>query len=196
MNNETSTAAIILKATPFKETKVILQLFTEVFGPASCIVSTKKLSHLSSMMLIEGNLRRGRGDLYTLSEPYILDAFANLRKDFDLLQLCAKLMNTLSRTLVKERSVAPLFLLTKNTLKAFSIESNNKAIYLCFLLKLLLFEGLLPLHPERVSKDLTEDEKLALLTLATAKNFSELDDIEITPSLEEAIEDYLLATVH
>jgi DNA repair protein RecO len=196
MKKETHSRALILKTTPFSEGKVILQMFSEVFGLVSAIAGTKKLAHLSSMMLIEGNFRRGRGDLYTLSEPFILDAYPNLRTDFEIMQLCAQLMNTLSRTLVKDRPTPPLFLLTKNTLKAFSPKVSNKAIYLCFLLKLLLFEGLLPFNPEMVSKDLDDDEKLALLSLATTKKFKDLEAISITPSLEEAIESYLINTLH
>lgn len=196
MQNEIHSRAIILKATPFKETKVILQMFSEEFGPLSAIVSGKKMGHLSSMLLIEGCFKRGRSDLYTLMEPHILDPYVNLRQDFDLLQLCAKMMNTLSRTLVKDRKVDPLFILTKNTLKAFSKEANNKAIYLCFLLKLLMFEGLLPSDPHRVCETLNVDEKLSLLSLATARSFKEVEDISITPELSEAIENYLLMTIH
>ena len=147
------------------------------------------------MMLIEGGFHRGRGDLYTLSDPHILDTFPHLRTDFSLLQLSSKLIHLLSKVLVKDREVFPLFSLTKNTLKAFSTEGNNLAIYSCYLLKLLLFEGLLPLQPEALDSTLDEDEKLTYLTLATAKNFASLKKLIITARLEKGIEEYVRCAV-
>ena len=76
MNNEIATEGIILKSTPFKETKVILHLFTKEFGLVSAISPIKKTSYLSSMMLIEGSLKRGRSDMYSLKEPHILNSFS------------------------------------------------------------------------------------------------------------------------
>lgn len=148
------------------------------------------------MMLIEANFRRSHGELYTLNDVHILDAFPNIRTDFDLLQLSAKLLNTLSKTLVKERSVPALFLLTKNTLKAFSKEANNQSIYLCYLLKLLLFEGLLPLNPDDMEQAFNDLEKMSYLTLATAKNFESIADVFISKRLYESIENYILLTFH
>ena len=195
MKKETATAALILKATPFKESKVILQLFTKTLGPISAITSTKKTAYLSSMMHIEGVFKRGRGDLYTMTEPHILNTFPDLRKDFDLLKLSSQMTNTLSTTLVPGRAVPALFVLTKNTLKNLSPKSNNKAIYLCFLLKLLLFEGLLPLNPEDMNSAFSEIEKDHYLTLATAKNFDMIQDLSITKTLKESIETYTLGAI-
>lgn len=144
------------------------------------------------MMYIEGNLHRDRSDMYTLTDAHILDAFANLRTDFTLLQLSAKLINTLSKTLVKDRAVYPLFLLTKNTLKTFSKEGNNEAIYYCYLLKLLLFEGLLPVNPDEMETNFSDDEKMDYLSLATAKSFESIEKIVVTKQLQEAIENYTL----
>ncbi len=195
MKKETATRALILKATPFKENKVILQLFTEKFGPASAIASTKKSAYLSSMMHIEATFRRGRGDMYTLSQPHIIDTFPNLRKDFNLLQQGAKMMGILSKTLVPERAVPALFILTKNTLKSLSTKSNNSAIYLCFLLKLLLFEGLLPLNPEDMKSTFDHAEKDLYLTIATAKNFECLKGLSITEAFKTTIEEYTMGVL-
>ena len=148
------------------------------------------------MMYIEGNLCRGRSDMYTLSDAHILDAFPNLRTDFSLLQLSSKLINTLSKTLVKDRAVQPLFLFTKNTLKAFSKEGNNEAIYYCYLLKLLLFEGLLPTNPDEMEKKFSDNEKIDYLNLATAKSFESVEKIVVTKELQEAIDNYTLLTLH
>lgn len=196
MKKETATEAIILRSTPFKENKAILQLFTKEFGLLSAISTTKKTSYLSSMMLIEGSLRSGKSDMYTLNEPHILNTFPNIRKDFELLQLSMKLINTLSKTLVKERSVPPLFTLTKNTLLALIKTEDAKAIYLCYHLKLLLFEGLLPINPTDINTNLSETEKINYLTLATAKKFAELKNLSITPFLEEVIDTYVKVTFH
>jgi DNA repair protein RecO len=196
MNNESATEGIILKSTPFKESKVILLLFTKDFGLISAIASIKKGPYLSSMMLIEGTLSGGKSEIYTLKEPYILNSFPNLRKDFDLLQLALKLINTLSKTLVKERATPPLFTLTKNTLGAFTSMEDAKAIYFCFHLKLLLFEGLLPLNPEDIDKNLSEKEKTDYFHLATVKKFADLKGTSISPSLEQAMENYFLNTLH
>jgi DNA repair protein RecO len=195
MKKETATQALILKSTPFKENKVILQLFTEEFGPASAIASTRKSAYLSSMMHIEGTLKRGRGDMYTLTEPHIINTFPNLRTDFDLLQLATQLVNTLSRTLVPERAVPALFVLTKNTLKALSKENNDKAIYLCFLLKLLLFEGLLPLNPEDMESSFDDVEKDLYLTIATAKNFESLKELAVTETFKKSVEEYTMGVI-
>lgn len=195
MKKETATRALILKSTPFKENKVILQLFTEKFGPASAIANTKKTAYLSSMMHIEGTLKRGRGDMYTLTDPHIIDTFPNLRKDFDLLQQATKIINILSKTLVPERAVPALFVLTKNTLKFLSKENNNNAIYLCFLLKLLLFEGLLPLNPEHMNNAFDNIEKDLYLTIATTKNFESLKELAITESFKKSIEDFTIGAL-
>lgn len=195
MKKEISISALVLNSTPFKENKLILQLFSKELGPISAIASTKKSAYLSSMMHIEGAVKKGRGDLYTLMEPHILDAFPNLRQDFDLLQLATKTTTALQKTLVPGREVAALFILTKNTLKAFSTTSNNNAIYLCFLLKLLLFEGLLPLNPEDMNKDFTHEEKDLYLSLATAKSFESLKTLETTIPLKTSVEEYILETI-
>jgi DNA repair protein RecO len=195
MKNETASEALVLKTTPFKENKVILHLFTKEFGLISAMVSTKKSSYLSSMMLIEGVLKRGRGDFYTLTEPHILNAFANLRQDFTLLQTSAKLMNTISKILVKDKPTPALFILTKNTLKAFSKDFCPKPLYHCFILKVLLFEGLLPLNPLEMNKDLSDDEGLSYLSLATAKSFESLKTLSITPFLEKVIDEYVTFTL-
>ena len=193
MKKETSIEALILRSTPFKENKLILQLFCRELGPISAIASTKKTAYLSSMMHIEGSVKKGRGDLYTLLEPHILNAYPNLREDFDRLQLATKMISSLQRTLVPGRAVPALFVLAKNTLKALTKESNASALYCCFLLKLLLFEGLLPLAPEDMNKDFSNLEKDLYLTLATAKNFDALLDLKTTESLEHTIEEYTLA---
>ncbi|MCH9811654.1 DNA repair protein RecO [bacterium] len=195
MKKETSIEALILKSTPFKENKLILQLFCKEMGPISAIVNTKKTAYLSSMMHIEGSVKKGRGDLFTLTEPHIINAYPNLREDFGRLQLANKIITSLQKTLVPARAVPALFILTKNTLKALTKESNEKALYSCFLLKLLLFEGLLPLHPEDMNKEFSEEEKDHYLTLATAKNFESLLELKMTASLVHTIENYTQETL-
>ncbi len=196
MNNEIASQGLILKSTPFKDNQVILQLFTKELGLISAVSSVKKSLYLSSMMLIEGSLKGGKSEVYSLKEPHILNSFPNLRNDFDLLQLSIKMISTLSKTLVKQKPVPAIFTLTKNTLCAFSSIKDAKAIYLCFYLKLLLFEGLLPLNPEDMDKDLSEGEKTDYLDLATVKKFADLKDKNISVYLEKVIENYLADTFH
>ncbi len=195
MNSEIASSAIILKIIPFQENKVILHLFTKDLGYISAVASTAKGSYFSSMMLIEGVFKKSKSDLYKLTKLYILDTFSNLRKDFTLLQLAAKLMNILSKTLVKDKVTLPLFILTKNTLKAFSKDSCPKPLYHCFILKLLLFEGLLPTNALEMNKNLSEEEVSNYLTLATAKTFDSIKMIPITPFFEEVMEEYVTFTL-
>lgn len=195
MQKECSIEAIIMKSIPFKENKVILHLFSSELGLISAISSVKKKAYLSSMMVIQATVKKGKGDLYSISERHIIDTFSNLREDFSLLQISMKMMNLLSQTLVKDRAIKPIYLLTKNTLKAFTKNSNQNAIYVCFILKLLLFEGLLPLDSDCVSKEFSEEEKEMYLTIATAKKFADLNELSITPQFSEVIENYLTCAI-
>ena len=192
MYKSTAIEAIILKSTPFNDKKVMLTLFTNTFGLVSASCQLKKSSYLSSMMLIEGTLIKGKNDIHSLKDHYILNPFPNLREDFDILQIAGKMINILSLILVKGRAVLPLFILTKNTLKALSKGNNIKAIYLCYLTKLLLFEGLLPMNYEKIEPHLSEDDQSTYLELATSKKISLLNELSISPVLEKAIENYSL----
>ena len=148
-NKEIRDQAIVIDAINFGDYDKIITLLTFQHGILSAIVkrgnSPKYFSPalISPLTIGEYVLREQKGELLRFLDGSILDPQMALREDYDRLECAGKIVNTIKTRLLPNKKVDTLYLLTQKLLYALQKGYNPRNIYAVFLIKFLLYEGLI-----------------------------------------------------
>ncbi len=156
--------------------------------------------------------RKGTRDLHRLVDATLLDALLFLRASYPHLIEAASIARDLLCSQMQEKPAPQLYALSYSYLHQLPHFARPQTLALSFRLKLLKHEGVLAAHPfctlcsqtSRTIQDgesfcaahastpllFTEEEWNQILLLAHAKEFSQLRQLEISPSCEGKIKDY------
>ncbi len=186
--------AIVLKATKYEDDGKILKVFTKDSGLLSVII--KKISKkgtywqtlTSPLARGEFHLKRGTSTLYTISDASLIDAYLEIRSDFDKLEAACAILRALLTSQQPEKASPALFHLTIVYLKKLKTFSQPALLSLSFQMKLLNFEGLFPETKEELQEPLTSDEWLHLECLCHTKTFDLLETLPESPTLKRTAE--------
>jgi DNA repair protein RecO len=210
---EEKTKAITLKSTPFKDSSKIVKLLTLDLGIISCIVniSNKKSSSISfstPFTISEVVIRKKNSDLYNVKDLKIINSNLHLRENLTFLKTASKMINAILKSQFPIQNSKNIFNLLLKYLE--NIKINPEAIYLSFLLKILLNESIIKpsekcnicsldalaidsgesICLKCVSKSsyiLSENDYKTYLVLSKVRSFKYLKDLEINLNFSEKI---------
>lgn len=193
------TKAVVLKTIKYRETSIILTLYTEKFGTKTFIVNgvrTKKPKHsmafFQPLNLLETVVyNKENANLNHIAEiktavPFLTIPYNHVKTAQAL--FIAELLNRLIR---EEQSSEDLFSYLYNALELFDhLEENYKDFHLQFLLKLSKYLGFdaKAFHP--LIRDHIDDEKGKLLADLLNQPFGELKDLS-TQARNDLLDDIL-----
>lgn len=205
--------AIVLHTIPFQDSHLIATLFTREMGLCKAIGSFSRLpknalfGSLTPLNHIEIMFRPSKNDLFKIESASILNAYASIRKDYDLLHQACSMLNSLMKFQFPHKPAPILFELLKSYLSLIADSKSPEAILSSFQLKLLRHEGLLSVTdqcracgatPNEISiedgrticathttheKRLTEEETAYFYALSLATSIKLLKEIEIPTTL-------------
>ncbi len=205
--------AIVLHAIPFQDSHPIATLFTREMGLCKAIGSYSRLPKnalfgtLTPLNHIEVLFRPSKSDLFKIETASILNAYAPIRKDYDLLQFSCGMLNALTKFQFPHKPAPILFELLKSYLSLIIEAKSPEAILASFQLKLLRHEGLISVTdqcrqcgdtPKEISiedgrtvcahhttheKRLSEEETVYFYALSLATSIKLLKEIDIPATL-------------
>ena len=136
------TTAITLKTIPYKENSKILKLFSKDHGIISVIInnlSSKKNNFfkLASVFTIsEIDLKKSSSEIFNVKDCDILDENLFLRSNLQYIKTASYMINAILSSYYYKTNSLKIFFLIQNYIK--NIPLNQNALYLSFLLKILL----------------------------------------------------------
>ena len=137
------TEGIILQAIKFQEQDQILSVFSMDQGIIKFI--TKK-STLSPLTQAEFSYSQGRSELHKCHEVSFINQHLSLRKDLAQLATACEMLKSIQHSQLPLKPAEPLYrLLTSYLEKLPSVTPD--ILQTSFYLKLLRYEGLIPLYP-------------------------------------------------
>jgi DNA repair protein RecO (recombination protein O) len=141
--------AVVLRSWKLGEADRVLALLTAEHGKVRAVAKgARKMKNRSGArieptMHAAVQLYRGRGELDTLTQAQLVDAFAGLRGDLARLGRAAVMLEVADRITPDREPVPALYRLLVGTLRA--LDAGDRPIVLAgFLLKLLVQEGVQP----------------------------------------------------
>lgn len=209
--------AIVLHTIPFQDSHQISTLFTREMGLCKAIGSFSRLpknalfGSLTPLNHIEVIFRPSKSDLLKIESASILNAYAPIRKDYDLLHHACGMLNALVKFQFPHKPAPILFELLKSYLSLIGDSQSPEAILASFQLKLLRHEGLISVTdqckicgaaPKEIGiedgrtvcaahtpfeKRLTEEETAYFYALALATSIKLLKEIEIPATLPSKV---------
>ncbi|NGX56444.1 MAG: DNA repair protein RecO [Candidatus Anoxychlamydiales bacterium] len=210
---EEKTLAITLKSIPFKDRSKIISLLTLDLGIISVIanVSSKKnslIAFTTPFTISEVVIRRKRSELYTLKDVKVTNSNLHLRKSLLYLKVASKMIDAIFKSQFPKKNSKNIFLLLGKYLENVSI--NPDAIYLSFLLKILLNDSMISPKEKcnnckNIASTIDKGESLCIkcashssyifdsdeyktyLVLSQIRSFKYLKDLEITDKFRERI---------
>lgn len=181
---EEKTEGLLLQAIPYLGHQKILKVFTPEAGLLSFIVKQKKLSQLSPFLVAEWVYRNGKEDLHLLKDLTLLNDLLHLRESYEILSLAGQMAKDLLRSQWPAKQGKDLYHLTLAYLEKLSTFSQPGTLAASFRLKLLLHEGL---FSESAERPFSNAEWEVVHTCATARRFSLLETLSLSPPLSEKI---------
>lgn len=205
--------AIVLHTIPFQDSHQISTMFTREMGLCKAIGSFSRLpknalfGSLTPLNHIEVMFRPSKSDLFKIESASILNAYAPIRKDYDLLHQACGMLNCLVKFQFPHKPAPILFELLKSYLSLIVDAKSPEAILASFQLKLLRHEGLLSVTDQcracgatskeisiedgrticathtSVEKRLSEEETAYFYALSLATSIKLLKDIEVPAAL-------------
>jgi DNA repair protein RecO len=210
---EEKTKAITLRSTPFKDSSKIVKLLTLDLGIISCIVniSNKKSSSISfstPFTISEIVIRKKNSDIYNVKDLKVINSNLHLRENLTFLKTASKMINAILKSQFPIKNSINVFTLLIMYLE--NIKINPEAIYLSFLLKILLNESIIKPSEKcnicsfeaqaidrgesvclkcvnKSSYILNENDYKTYLVLSKVRSFKYLKDLEITLNFSEKI---------
>ena len=211
MKDNIKTECIILKKLPYKERDLFVVLFSKDLGKivakakGGLKVNSRWGSLLETMNLIKTNLYK-RDDYFYITESKVIDTFINIKRDVERSFIAMEILKLIDKTQTQSNDSEKLFQLLVSVLKAIKNTNKLKEHYYYFLLKLLVFEGILfpldkcikcgsKLNPPfffdkrevgfvckncvSQSSERIENETWSMLKLLSKGNFSEMKESDI-----------------
>jgi DNA repair protein RecO (recombination protein O) len=201
---------ILLQALPYLGNGRILKVFSEVEGLIT-LMAKNKPALSSPFCIAEWVYRKGRSEIFTLTEGSLLDPLIELRDSYENLTAAGSIAQDLLKTQMAAKPTPHLYALLSSYLKKISSFKNPSILALSFRLKVMIHEGLLTLSsicshckenaslfsqgesvclthasPRAFSFSPTEWE--TLLCLALTRKFSLLEPLHCPSQLNEKIE--------
>lgn len=159
---------LVLKCTPYGEKDQITQLFSPLLGRVSAYA--KAIPFLQPLSLIETLLQAGKGDLYRLKEPKLIDPYLSLRDSFPRLKAGLQMADFLHSFFPEGIPKPSIFDLATFYLGKLDRVKNPDNFYHSLILKTLSSEGLLdagalpaPLLPLLRSRKVGEIDAVVVL---------------------------------
>ncbi|MBN2479630.1 MAG: DNA repair protein RecO [Parachlamydiales bacterium] len=209
-----NTLALTLKVIPYSDRSKIITALTKDFGIVSIMVNNltfKKsnfVSFTSPFTLSEVIIKETKSDLFSLKDVNIIDQNLHLRKDFEYLRYAGKMTKAIIDLHFQFKKSNTIFVLLEKFLKNIFI--NPKSLYMSFLLKVLLNEGLInpklrcnicnslatnlssgeticDKHIQKGSFIFSKSEYDILHLLTYTKSFSDIKQIDLSTNFEEKI---------
>ncbi|OGN65581.1 MAG: DNA repair protein RecO [Chlamydiae bacterium RIFCSPLOWO2_01_FULL_28_7] len=208
------TTAITLKTIPYKENSKILKLFSKDHGIISVIInnlSSKKNNFfkLASVFTIsEIDLKKSSSEIFNVKDCDILDENLFLRSNLQYIKTASYMINAILSSYYYKTNSLKIFFLIQNYIK--NIPLNPNALYLSFLLKILLSYGNINIsfkcsickeqalylekgdslcknHKTVYSAEFEEDDFKTLYILTNAKSFNYLKSLHISNDFIEKV---------
>jgi len=157
------TIGIILQSKAFFEKDRVVTVFTEAHGLIRVLVkgasstSFRYGARLEPLTYVHLTLRKGKS-FYYLSSVDILDAFSNLKKDYNRLQFAFYCCDVLKKLCVFEQTNMSLLTILLDTCKGLDSGHSYTTLHRSFCLNVLKSEGLIAM--DRTSITEKEFEKL------------------------------------
>jgi len=196
------TRGLVLNFLRYRETSVIVHIYTEEFGIQSYIENgvrsskgRNKAALFQPLTLLDLVVyHKEKGGIQRLSEVKISHPFHSIPFEFAKSSIGLFLTEMLSKTLKEESSNPPLFnFLTQSVLWLDEATSGYENFHLVFLMKLAAFLGFAPDSGIEVADQLRQhglpvfdDEALRLLDELTSASYDR------SPTLTRAMRGYLL----
>jgi len=214
---EEKTEGIVLRALDYKDRQKIITVFTVECGLISLIVkgisrrALRLLALTSPFCRAEFHFARGRSDLYRFIDGTVLDENLSLRQKYSFLETAGRLAHAVLRSQLPGKPSPALYALFSAYLKQAPLFEQHQTLTTSFLLKMLKHEGLISLeelclhcnnapsrcidrgeslcsaHAAPHALRFTDAEWALLFNLASAQNFSLLQQQTIEGSLEKKI---------
>jgi DNA repair protein RecO (recombination protein O) len=210
------TQGITLRSIPYKERQRIVNIFTRENGVISLIVkglsqkNTSLLAFSSSFCLSEIIYIKKRSDLYILKDFSIIDDNLSLREDFSFINSAYLIVKAILDSQLHHKKAVSLYELLKSYLKKIPIFKSHDSLITSFLLKILIYEGLINIkstcnlcyeeavviqkgeslcssHANSFSHKFSKNEFINMQNLSTIRSFSDLEIIDTTLELKEKI---------
>jgi DNA repair protein RecO len=210
---EEKTLAITLKSTPFKDRSKIVKLLTLDLGIITTIVniSNKKSSTISfstPFTVSDIVIRKKNSDIYNIKDLKIINSNLHLRENLTYLKIASKMILSILKSQFPIKNSKNIFSLLLKYLE--NIKINPEAIYLSFLLKILLNESIIKPSDKcnicssdalaidggesiclkcsnKSSYILSENDYKTYLVLSKVRSFKYLKDLEINLNFSEKI---------
>jgi len=142
------------------------------------------LDALSPFCHAEWVFKRGKGEIGTLVDGTLLDPFLFLRSSYEKLSIAGKIAQNLLFSQLPGKSAPRLYQLFLAYLKQIALFAKPNILSSSFQLKILMHEGLFDLQEENFAPD----EWQILLELAFTPTFSKLQQVNLSPDIEEKID--------
>lgn len=146
-----NTQGIVLRAVRYKESDVILTLFTRKLGKVSAIAKgakKNKSSLLSSSQLFSYSnfTLKKQGNMYKVTQSDIIKSFYNISYDIEAFSYATYITKLVESSILENQTNNRLFILLAQTLYLYTQENiDNKFITVAFELKFLDYIGFKPI---------------------------------------------------
>ncbi len=209
---EKKTEGLLLQAIPYLGNCKILKVLTCEEGLISLMAKKKSLHPFTNPFLIaEWVYTKGKKEIHTLTDASLCHDFSNLRKNYSLISAAGRIAQDLLKSQYLEKRGKGPYVLAISFFHKLPESLCYSAMIASFRLKLLLHEGLLaiqdrcshcdnlplylsdgesccPMHASAHSLVFSPDEWALLHSLAFARQFQTLQNMNLEKKLEEKIE--------
>lgn len=206
-NNWEQHDGILLQEIPFLEASRILKIFTRDAGLLT-LMARRKINAIP-FSRAEWVVKKSRGEFYSLRETSLINPYLELRTNYETLVGAGSIARDLLRSQAPSKASPGLYELL---IACFShLQKNPNTLAQSFRLKLLHYEGVLRLEPtcvhckepslflsggesvctqHRSVRDsfFTDQEWQVLLTLSSARRFSEIEQFHLSTEFSNKIE--------
>lgn len=201
---------VCLQAIPYLGKGRILKLFTPEAGLLTLMSKKPSLAALSPFCIAECVYKKKQSEIYTLIDGSILDSLLGIRQSYSALTAAGAIAQDLLRSQLPNKAAPGLYALLCSYFKNLPQFENPAILSASFRLKYLLHEGLLALedecarcagqasvlmlgesvcrlHASLASFAFDKEEWHTIRQLAFSRQFSLLQQIDLSTSLHNAI---------
>lgn len=201
---------VVLQAIPYLDKGRILKVFSRESGMVSLMAKKKTLPSLAPFCIAEFVYKTRQSDLGMLIDASLIDSLVDLRKSYEILTTAGSMAQDLLRSQLPGKASPGLYDLLCSYFKKLPEFHNPDVLSASFQLKLLLHDGLLaladecalcgkpasvlmqgesfcPEHAPFLMLTHSENDWRTLHHLAFARQFSILQNTDLSKSLKEKI---------
>lgn len=176
------TEGIILQAIRFQDYDQILTVLTKDQGVVKFII--KKSINSSPLTQAEFVYTQGKSDIWKCREIHPLNHYLDIRKSLAHLENGCEFLKTIQHSQMEHKPCEPLYQLLVTYLEKIPHFSSPSILLASFYMKLLRYEGHLPLTLETTTfLHFNEEETKYLILLTFSRSFQSFHGLELPKEL-------------